>query len=443
MLLSLLCIYIFCLIVLSVFRSRESSQENAKTFLTGSVTAGAFLCALSLVSTIIGGSATLGIGTLTQKIGAAAFWWLGVGAIGLFLHGLFVAPAIRASGACTLPDVLGRLVGSQARRWSAFIIVVSWVGVVAAQFTALKTLLTDVLPAVQGEVIYLSLSVAIVFHTAFGGQKAVIRTDAMQTALLTGGFVAAACWCVLDGTETVKEINFVPFNDSFGLWDWLKLLLLVGITYVVGPDIFSRTFSAKTTSSASLGAWVASALLVVFAVIITFLALCNLSAVNPLSGWLAASSPMPSIVKIALTLGLTAALAGSADTVLLSAAGIVEKDLLEGDRSSRLRKLIALFGFGAIFLTYQSTDIIGWLLYAYALFVPGVAAPLLILLLRKGTCHRPKLWLLGGVLGGLLGLAGNLTGLPLALVGFGLSGTFAWISVTRTEKQSDLEKQKI
>ena len=133
MLLSLLCIYIFSLIVLSVFRSRESSQENAKTFLTGSATAGAFLCALSLVSTIIGGSATLGIGTLTQKIGAAAFWWLGVGAIGLFLHGLFVAPAIRASGACTLPDVLGRLVGSQARRRSAFIIVVSWVGVVAAE----------------------------------------------------------------------------------------------------------------------------------------------------------------------------------------------------------------------------------------------------------------------------------------------------------------------
>ena len=122
MLSALLSLYILLLIALSVYRSKKAKTENAASFLTAGASAGTLLCALSLVSTIIGGSATLGIGTLAQKIGAAAFWWLGVGAIGLFIHGWLIAPVIRSTGACTLPDVLGRLVGQTARRWSAFII---------------------------------------------------------------------------------------------------------------------------------------------------------------------------------------------------------------------------------------------------------------------------------------------------------------------------------
>ena len=438
MLSALLSLYILLLIGLSVYRSKQTKNQNAVQFLTAGASTGAILCALSLVSTIIGGSATLGIGTLAQKIGAAAFWWLGVGAIGLFLHGWLIAPVIRSTGACTLPDVLGRTVGQTARRWSAFIIVVSWVGVVAAQFTAMRTLLSDILPASQGEIFYLVLAVAIVLHTALGGQKAVLRTDALQTVLLTGGFVSAAWWCVTRAGIDWKAIDPVPFNDSFGAWDWIKLSLLVGVTYIVGPDIFSRTFAASSSRSASQGAWMGAVLLLFFAVVITLLAMGNLSASNPLSGWLSESSAMPSVIKIALALGLLSALAGSADTVLLSAAGIVEKDLLNGDQSIRLRRLIALFGFGAVFLTYQSSDIIGWLLYAYALFVPGVAVLLLVVLLRKRSIVNARLWLVGAVIGGLLGLAGNVTGWPLAIAGVAVSATFAWVSLKPSEVHSVL-----
>lgn len=442
MLLSLLILYIFLLILLSIYRSRNTEKQNARNFLTAGTTVGALFCSLSLVSTVIGGSATLGMGSLAQKIGTAAFWWLGVGVIGLVLHGLFIAPAIRATGACTLPDVLGRLVGENAKRWSAFIIVISWVGVVAAQLTALRMLLTDILPPVQGEVIYLLLALAIILHTAFGGQKAVIRTDALQTVILTGAFIFAALWCILNRGDSISNIDPIPFNESFTFWDWLKLCLLVGITYVVGPDIFSRTFSAKTTRSASLGAWMAAGLLFLFSVIITLLVMSNLSASNPLSGWLSDASPMPTLIKVALALGAVSALTGTADTVLLSAAGIVEKDLLGGDQSSRLRKLVALFGLGAWVLTYQSGDIIGWLLYAYALFVPGVAAPLFILLVRKGSHVNSKLWLGGAVIGGILGLIANLTGWPLSVVGIAISTMCAWISVEQRHCQNCVVQEK-
>ena len=76
--------------------SGAKHAENSRTFLTNGGTTGVLFCALSLVSTILGGSATLGMGSLAQKTGTAAFWWLGVGAVGLLLHGLIAAPKIRA-----------------------------------------------------------------------------------------------------------------------------------------------------------------------------------------------------------------------------------------------------------------------------------------------------------------------------------------------------------
>ena len=122
MLTGLVLIYLIVLMWFGFCGERHSSSGRA--FLTSGGRAGALLCALSLVSTIIGGSATLGMGSLAQKIGSGAFWWLGVGAVGLLLHG-WIAPKIRALPAVTLPEVVGVVAGRNAERWAGVIIAVS------------------------------------------------------------------------------------------------------------------------------------------------------------------------------------------------------------------------------------------------------------------------------------------------------------------------------
>ena len=72
MLTGLVLIYLIVLMWFGFCGERHSSSGRA--FLTSGGRAGALLCALSLVSTIIGGSATLGMGSLAQKIGSGAFW---------------------------------------------------------------------------------------------------------------------------------------------------------------------------------------------------------------------------------------------------------------------------------------------------------------------------------------------------------------------------------
>ena len=424
---SLVLIYLVALLWFGLRGERFTGSGLA--FITSGGRAGVVLCALSLVSTIIGGSATLGMGALAQKTGAAAFWWLGVGAIGLFIHGLFIAPKIRAMQAATLPEVVGLIAGKMAERWAGIIIAVSWIAVTAAQFVALRALLGSMMNPLAAEVLYILIAVAVILHTVWGGQSAVLRTDAFQALLLVGGFSAVAFWLMFEHPLELGSLDWVPYGEHFGLYDWAKLMLLVGVTYVIGPDMFSRTFSARDGRVARAAALLAVPALVWFGIVITAMALVNIDSPQPIADWLTDASSMPMWLKGAIGLGLVSALCGSADTVLLSAAGIVERSLLAHDRTSAVRWMIAIFGALAALSVYVSKDIIGLLLTAYSFFVPGVAIPLLFVLIGPVKACNTQFWLSGAVIGGLCGLAGNLTGdASCTMAGMAIAALFALVA---------------
>lgn len=424
---SLVLIYLVALLWFGLRGERFTGSGLA--FITSGGRAGVVLCALSLVSTIIGGSATLGMGALAQKTGAAAFWWLGVGAIGLFIHGLFIAPKIRAMQAATLPEVVGLVAGKMAERWAGIIIAVSWIAVTAAQFVALRALLGSMMNPLAAEVLYILIAVAVILHTVWGGQSAVLRTDAFQALLLVGGFSAVAFWLMFEHPLELGSLDWVPYGEHFGLYDWAKLMLLVGVTYVIGPDMFSRTFSARDGRVARAAALLAVPALVWFGIVITAMALVNIDSPQPIADWLTDASSMPMWLKGAIGLGLVSALCGSADTVLLSAAGIVERSLLAHDRTSAVRWMIAIFGALAALSVYVSKDIIGLLLTAYSFFVPGVAIPLLFVLIGPVKACNTQFWLSGAVIGGLCGLAGNLTGdASCTMAGMAIAALFALVA---------------
>ena len=424
---SLVLIYLVALLWFGLRGERFTGSGLA--FITSGGRAGVVLCALSLVSTIIGGSATLGMGALAQKTGAAAFWWLGVGAIGLFIHGLFIAPKIRAMQAATLPEVVGLIAGKMAERWAGIIIAVSWIAVTAAQFVALRALLGSMMNPLAAEVLYILIAMAVILHTVWGGQSAVLRTDAFQALLLVGGFSAVAFWLMFEHPLELGSLDWVPYGEHFGLYDWAKLMLLVGVTYVIGPDMFSRTFSARDGRVARAAALLAVPALVWFGIVITAMALVNIDSPQPIADWLTDASSMPMWLKGAIGLGLVSALCGSADTVLLSAAGIVERSLLAHDRTSAVRWMIAIFGALAALSVYVSKDIICLLLTAYSFFVPGVAIPLLFVLIGPVKACNTQFWLSGAVIGGLCGLAGNLTGdASCTMAGMAIAALFALVA---------------
>ena len=138
----------------------------------------------------------------------------------------------------TLPDVLRHLAGPAAEKWAGAIIALSWAAVTAAQFTALRALLHSISGGMTAEVLYVLLAAGIVLHTALGGQRGILRADFLHTILLLGGFSAAALWCVMERSADIAALPVMPFTETFGLGDWVKMMLLVGITYLIGPDMF-------------------------------------------------------------------------------------------------------------------------------------------------------------------------------------------------------------
>lgn len=420
-LLMLLVVAYFLLVLWYGLRGNHQASEGA-SFLTANQSVSWLFCALSLVSTIIGGSATLGVGTLAQKTGTAAFWWLGVGAIGLLIHGWVIVPKIRRMKAITLPEVVYEFAGSVSERYAALIIATSWVAITAAQFVALYALLRSLGGDLWGQALYWMTVAGILLHTVLGGQRGVIRTDVIQAIMLLVGFSAAAIWLFVAQPERVAAVEWQFFTAHFGLWDWVSLMLLVGVTYVIGPDMFSRTFSARDVKSARIAAWSAAPMLVWFALVITLLAVTNLGAKQPIGDWLGAASPLPFILKAMLSLGLISALCGSADTVLLSAAGIFERDILKSNSARNIQIIVLIVGIAASLMVYVQGNIIKLLLTGYALFVPGVAIPLLVSILLPKRTMNHALWLLGAVAGGVCGIVANLYALTwLTYVGMATS----------------------
>ena len=116
---------------------------------------------LSLMATMIGASATIGIVDRTVLIGFPAFWWLAVGSMGLILQAVLLSEKIRNLDADTLPDVAEKTVGSMGRILLAIIISISWIGVIAAQFVSIVKIVSVVVPDASKNIILVIISLTL------------------------------------------------------------------------------------------------------------------------------------------------------------------------------------------------------------------------------------------------------------------------------------------
>lgn len=127
------------------------------------------------------------------------------------------------------------------------VIALAWCGVVSAQLVAGALLLQSVLTmGFHGSL--LVVTAVFVLYTLWGGQLSVIRTDSWQVFLFAGALFATlflVLWAGVFGEGRISalpagHLNF-PLSPDFG---WYELLvfypLIVGMPYLVGPDIYSR-----------------------------------------------------------------------------------------------------------------------------------------------------------------------------------------------------------
>jgi SSS family solute:Na+ symporter len=437
--LTIIAIYFLAIIGIGVWSKRRAGSQNG--FFVAHRKGTLLLITGSLVATAIGGSATVGMAGLGFKQGLTGAWWLLVGSIGLVILGIFFARKVRSTALYTLPELVEKQYDRRMSLAASILIVIAWVGVVAGQIVAAGTVLSIL---GMGSIAFwmTTFTIVCVAYAILGGQFSIIRTDVFQAVLLfIGIFTALALVFSQVGGFDGLRASLPPTYFSFPIspeFNWkmlLSLLILVGATYVVGPDMYSRLFCAKGEKTAQQSAILSAFLFIPLAFAIIFIGM----AARVLYPEISDEGALPQIITSVLSPGLSglilaalvAALMSSADTCLLSQSVILTEDIFKrvhpalDERKTVLLTRLSLIGLGlvALGLALALKGVISSLLFAYTIFTCGLVVPVIAGFYKDKLKVTPLGALFALIGGGVVGLLGKIPGLDIPIKGdLGLIG---------------------
>lgn len=398
----------------------------------------------SLLATILGGSAILGTIELSQGIGWAALWFLFCASFGLFVLAP-LAKKVSRYGKFTLPGLLGHFFGERARLISSLVIPLAWLGIIAAQIVAAAKILAGL--EIMGYTAAAILAGAVfIFYTLFGGQVSILKTDALQSVLIITGLAALTIFAA----RTPQADSLPPltagalFNENFSVIDLLILILTYSVTFIVGPDIYSRVFCAKDEKTATRAVLAVALLLIPISFGLTFLGIYSAnSASSEIMSF--AQHLLPNWFYGLFIAALLSAVMSSADTTLLTSSVILSELVhtdMEDPKAFRLtRILIAGLGIMSIVIALFVTSILQSLLLALTFFSGAFVVPMLAGLMgRKVVINQITAAMLTG---GFIGLAGKiitltgpqLTGNLVIILAFILNGFLLFVPLDRNTQK--------
>ena len=405
----------------------HSRRQTAEAYWVAERRYGTSTVGASLVATVFGASSTMGIIGLGYSRGLTGGWWSLMGGIALIPFAIFLAGRVRSLGVYTLPDILKKAYGHKVSIPAGVMIAVAWCGVIAAQLVAGGRLLSGIF-FLEFQWALAIVTVVFVLYTFLGGQVSVVRTDRWQLVLFVGSLLVSFILLAFYESESglwdripAGHLRF-PVSDNFGWYDVLVFYpLIVGLPYLVGPDIYSRVLCAKDGRSAQRAALGAAAGIIPLSF---FLALFGILARAKLPG-IAPEAVLPKTVEVVVPVGIKAfivvgflgTIMSSADTCLISASTILSLNVItpfwKVDKARRLKitkAAVLIVGGAAWLIASQKQGIIASLLLGYSVFVGGVVFPTLATFVKQHVRITPTGAFWAIMLGGSSAILGKING---------------------------------
>jgi len=393
--LQLIIIAVYFLGMIAIGVASRKKARGVDDFFVAGRKGSSLLITGSLLATIVGGSATVGMAGLGFTQGLTGAWWLLVGSIGLVVLGLFFAEKVRKFGLYTLPELVGKQYDRRMALAASILIVIAWMGIIAGQIVAVGKILSVL--GIGSPILWMVLfSIVFIVYTVVGGQYAVIRTDTLQAVIIFAGIFGGLALLLsrlgglsgLISSLSPEQFAF-PLSSQFGAKELITFLLLVGLTYVVGPDMYSRLFCAKDSKTARVSVFWTALLIIPFAFCITLIGM-GASALFP---QISPEQAFPTVINEVFSplLGgivlaaLLCAVMSSADTCLLTASTILTVDIVGRFKPSlSQRKILSLsrwgivvLGLGSLALALALKGVINALLFAYTIYTCGLILPVI------------------------------------------------------------------
>ena len=419
---------LYGLAIMKVATSSRSADTKTTFFLNGR-TSSALGIGLSIVVSCVGASATMGMIGLAYTVGTPAFWWLGGGAIGLTLLSVLIAQKVREAGVYTMPQLVEHFLGAPARPLVAFLIVLAWTAILAAQFVAISKVIWA-LTAFPPLLCSLIGFILIVAH-AFGGLASIMRTDKLQTTIMIGALLILLAWLTNHNPDWIATTPMEAYNKDFPPSRLFYFILIVGANYLVCPTLFNRFLSAKNSTSARLGGMVAVVGLLVCAFLIVSIGLAC-------KGLLPVGTSPDDILTTALVhilpqwmnwlicIALISTIVSSADSCLITASTVLTNDIIKITHLRVTRLCVFAFGCLGLAISLWGKSILDFLFMAYDVYACGVVMPVFLgILLNKSHTIDTRFACLAIILGGGCGIVASFTQLSsLSYAGMALSALF-------------------
>lgn len=392
----------------------------------------------SLLATILGGSAILGTIELSQASGWPALWFLFCAAFGLFLLAP-LAKYVSRYGKFTLPGLLGYFFGEKARLISSFIIPVAWLGIIGAQIIAAAKILAGLEIISYSYAAVLSGAVFILY-TLLGGQISILKTDILQSVLIVSGLTVLVFFAVRSPyASAIPPLKISTlFNESFSKADLVILVMTYSVTFIVGPDIYSRIFCAKNEKTATLSVIMVAVLLIPVSFILTYLGVFS-GSLNGEEIIAFAQQLLPDWFYGLLIAALLSAVMSSADTTLLSSS-LILSELFTGNADNKkamllTRIFIVILGCLSIITALFITSVLQALLIGLTVFSGAFVVPMLAGLLKLKVVKKHVT--IAIFAGGIIALTGKLVniygcssaGNLMIIISFVISGSLLMIPV--------------
>jgi len=389
-----LVLYGAAVLLVGLFAARDASR-SADAFLVGDRGFGAFTTWAALSSTVIGGSTTLVLAALVAAKGLPALWLDLAGALGLLALGLFLAVRVRATGATTIAEVIGKTYGLGVRKIAAVLVILAEIVWFALLTEATQVVIVSTTSWAPTRVLVLTAAL-FVTYTALGGQRAVVRTDLLQFGLMALGLLAIALPLAARSLAAIPApaalLSF-PTGPRFSWGDAFALLVLVGLPHAVGSDVWAKLLSARDARAARRAAIGASFSKLAFGLATATIALAGVARgvggppaeLFPRTVLLLAGPALAPLLLVALV----ATMQSSADSVLLSAAAATSNDLL-GPKGSVGASRVAVVAYGGLGLVVALAlnDLVETFRLGYTLFASGLILPALVAFLPRVRVDR-------------------------------------------------------
>ncbi len=326
----------------------------------------------------------------------------------LILVGLFFAGKLYRMNLLTISDYYRERYGRSVEVICSIIIMVSYLGWVSAQVTALGL----VFNLLSGGVISMPWGmtigvVSVLAYTLFGGMWSVAITDFMQMIILVVGLAVLAVYAGDQAGGADKVIALAVSQDLFkflpepNMKDIL-FFLAAAITIMFGSipqqDVFQRVMSANSVNAATKGPIIGGICYILFAFVPMFLVVSALIIMPEQAAQLIQEDPqkvlptlvmtqMPFVMQVLFFGALLSAIKSCASATLLAPSVTFTENIWrqffphQDDKQSLLAMRVTVLVFSALVLLYaiqmQGSSIYEMVSGAYQVTLVGAFIPLL------------------------------------------------------------------